>query len=288
MLTLVFAGDGQPFAEAGREVNVLYDESGGVCARMHLGPAGRWLTWTGLGTFLLLHGASTVHVFPEPGTSRDLVIKKFERMLQPLMLQALGYQALHAASVVTAGGVFGFCGHVRSGKSTLAYACREAGSTQFSDDALVLSVDGAKNVVLAHPLPYAPRLRPASRAHFRTGSDGEPAAADRARAITPLRALFLLRPSPSETRLVTLVRLPLVQAFSAVLTYAHCFDAQSPSDISGIVHDFLEITRLVPVFQLTYRPDFTKLQTVVDQVLAAPGMVPEPVDQGFATADASR
>jgi hypothetical protein len=71
------------------------------------------------------------------------------------------------------------------------------------------------------------------------------------------------------------------------LTYAHCFDAQSPTDISGIVHDFLEITRLVPVFQLTYRPDFTELQTVVDHVLAAPDLAPEPVDRLFATADAS-
>ena len=99
-----------------------------------------------------------------PDARHEEISDTFDRLLQPVILQALGKQALHAAASVGPTGTIAFCGNAGSGKSTLGFAMRQAGYRQLADDALVLQLE--QDRVSVCPLPFAPRLRPASRLHF--------------------------------------------------------------------------------------------------------------------------
>src|SRR5262249_47665583 len=147
-----------------RKVNEWVDDAGVVLARGFSSGDLQWIDWVGLGTFGFRAGSHEVRVWPQPGARHAAVVEAFSRTLQPLILQVLGWQVLHAGAVVWHTGVLAFCGSKGSGKSTLAFAMRQAGWQQFADDALVMRLDGGR--VMACALPFTPRLRPATRAHF--------------------------------------------------------------------------------------------------------------------------
>ncbi len=136
LLHLVFETQPPP-RHPDREVCVWRDEQGHVFARAFAQGARRWIDWPGLGIFAFAAGSHRVQVWPA-ATDRDLVAGAFARRLQPIILQALGRQAIHASAVLGRGGVLAFCGVGHSGKSTLAFAMARIGFRQVADDALVL------------------------------------------------------------------------------------------------------------------------------------------------------
>ena len=138
MLTLAFAGGDAPTPGTGRKVNEWCDDNGEVFARAHTSKDLHWIDWPGLGVFAFSAGSHEVRVWPEPGTQHEAIVDTFSRTLEPVILQTLGWQALHAGAAVGPTGVVAFCGRKGSGKSTLAFAMHQAGWRQFADDALVL------------------------------------------------------------------------------------------------------------------------------------------------------
>ena len=106
-------------------------------------------------------------------------------MLRPIVLQALGWQALHAGAALTSEGALLFCGRSGAGKSTTAYALGQMGWTQVADDQVVWQLhDGRPKV---QPLPFKPRLRPLS--HARLGDKAAPRSPrPRGRAASPASA----------------------------------------------------------------------------------------------------
>jgi hypothetical protein len=226
-----------------------------------------------VGTFAFSSESSIVHAWPAPGANPDVVVKQFETVLQPVILQALGWQTLHAAAVAGSGGALALCGVRGSGKSTIAFALRQAGWTQIADDALVLSVDAGH--VTAHPLPFTSRLREASFRHFAGPSDVlADAHAHGDRPATPLRAIFVLQQianlsDPSVSPVAP------ARAFSGLLVHAHCFDMQDREEAQRLTLDYLAIAERVPVLALTYGPDLSGLARVVaviDEAAASLGV----------------
>jgi hypothetical protein len=204
-----------------------------------------------------------VRVWPEPNASYEEISGTFDRLLQPIILQALGKQALHAAAVVGPTGAIAICGNKGSGKSTLGFAMRQAGYWQLADDAVVLQLE--QDRVSVCPLPFVPRLRPASRLHFNYSDQNPAPHVDVRPADLVLSAIFLLR-QDEQTERPRLTLLPQAQAFPAVLAQAYCYDAQDSSHTRRLVDSYLAIVSLVPVFALQYRPDLQQLPQLIEMI----------------------
>jgi hypothetical protein len=275
LLTLTFISDEAPPPSNGREVSKWLDDRGEMCGRAFSFENFHRLEWRGLGVFAFSTGSLEVQVWPEATAPPDLIIQVFSRMLQPVILQALGWQALHASATAGPDGVFAFCGISGCGKSTLAFAMQQAGWCQFADDAVVLRFGG--NCVLACPLPFTPRLRPRSRTHFAQRRSNLALCAERQLSALPLTAVFLLR-QDDELTSPRIALIPRARAFSELLVHAHCFDVADPKHTRQLVNDYLRLSAAVPVFTLEFCPAFEYLpqliRTLVD-VASGAALSPE-------------
>jgi hypothetical protein len=266
MLSLIISEGVAP--EAGSQVNEWRDDCGRVFARAFSSEEHYRIDWPGLGAFVFRPGSRDVRVSPEPDARHEEISDTFDRLLQPVILQALGKQALHAAASVGPCGTIAFCGNAGSGKSTLGFAMRQAGYRQLADDALVLQLE--QDRVGVCPLPFAPRLREASRLHFGYSDQNPAPRVDVRPADLVLSAVFLLRQDDQIER-PRLALLPQAQAFSALLAHAHCYDAQDPSHTKRLVESYLAMVSLVPVFALHYRPVLQQLPQLTEIIKDAAG-----------------
>ncbi|MEZ5319319.1 MAG: hypothetical protein R2752_18095 [Vicinamibacterales bacterium] len=268
MLNLRFApARAESGPPAGRLVNTWRDDAGRVLAQAFRGPDRDWIDWPQLGRFAFHASSRVIEVTPRPGVPRAIIEDTFHTSLQPIILQVMGRQAMHASAALGATGVLAFCGRAGTGKSTLAFAIARAGHRQVADDAIVLSHDPER--VLVHPLPFAPQLRAESLAFF--GEDaplGEPAR--RAAVGTPnLGAVFALSPDASAGAHPRLRQLSAVEAFPVLLAHAHCFDVDDKAHTQAMVETYLEIAARVPVFDLAFAPRWDGLPALVATVLGA-------------------
>ena len=273
VLRLVLADRPQPDGPR-REVAIWRDGQGLEYARAYASDTASWIAWKNLATFAFSDTAD-VRAWPEPDVPANRVADVFARVVQPIVLQAMGCQALHAGAVAGDNGVLAFCGVGHSGKSTVAYALGQRGYRQIADDALVLRVSEGR--IAVRPLPFAPSLRPASRFHFdKSAVDSDhvhqPNPVDDG---LPLKAVFILRQDAALTAPAGPDRLSPVQAFSALLTHAHCFDETSSVHTRRLAEDYLTIAGQVPVMTLTYPPRFAQIEwllRLVERAAEAAGL----------------
>jgi hypothetical protein len=268
MLNLRFAA---PRAEAhppgGRLVNTWRDDAGRVLAQAFSGTDRHWIEWPQLGRFAFHPSSPVIEVTPRPGVPRAIIEATFQTSLQPVILQVMGRQAMHASAVLGATGVLAFCGRGGSGKSTLAFALARAGHRQVADDAIVLTCDPER--VLVHPLPFAPQLRPASRAFFGEAAAGTDPARTASVGTPNLGAVFAITPDASAGSHPRLRQLTAVEAFPILLAHAHCFDVDDKRHTQRMVETYLDIAARVPVFDLMFAPRFDGLAALMATVLGA-------------------
>lgn len=270
MLTRVEASalldDNPASGREAREVNTWRDDQGRMLARACVSGVLRWIDWLGIGRFSFTPPSRTVTVHRAPGVPDAILADTFNRQVQPIVLQALGFQALHASAAVVGDAVVVFAGQAHSGKSTLAHAMGRAGHPQFADDAVV--IDARSAVVVAHAMAFSPRLRDPSRAHFgssaRTDAGGATVPAG---AVRPLGAIVLLTQSASAPAVPTLRRLSAAEGLRLTLAHANGFDAVDPRERRRTLEDYLRITQAAPIFDLTYRPVFAELPALVSAVV---------------------
>lgn len=266
MLTLSFAeGVSPPDASSAREVQTWRDDQGQVCARGFAGPMLRWVDCPRVGVFAFSRSTPAVRAWQASGVSREVVAATFARMLQPLILQAMGWQALHASAVLGGAGLLAFPGLSGSGKSTIAFALGRCGLRQFADDGLVLSVGAGE--INGHALQFTPRLRDRAVEHFAAARSESPAAIAGYGAAAPLKAVVLLRQQQGPWRPWRLEPMPPARAFGSLVAHAHCFDMSDRSDARTFVEDYLTIAERVPVHELTYSPDFGGLPEISNALL---------------------
>jgi hypothetical protein len=248
--------------DSGQSINCWRDEHGEVFAEAFVQAGTYRLTWRDVGVATFAPGQRRVDLTPADGLSSDLAVDRFRRFVQPVVLQAIGYETLHASAVLTGSGAIAFCGISGSGKSTLAFAIgQRPGVVQASDDALVLDVG---DEVRAAPQPFRIRLRPASQAFF--DEPGASHVAPPRQDFVPLVAAFVLLPEPSSVS-PAIARVPRRSAFSVLLTHAHCFDEHDRAETTRLVRHYLRVAERVPVFTVHYALDFSRLPALVDAVL---------------------
>jgi len=264
MLALSFAAGERPIA--GRKLNEWRDDCGALVAEGFCRDELRWLAWFGLGLFAFTPGSLQVQFWPDSDADRERVMDAFSRMLQPIILQALGWEALHASAALTPGGVVGFCGVSGSGKSTLAFAMQLAGWQQFADDSLVLRFgpDG----ITACPMPFRRGLRPPSRQHFEKLADLPRVAVPRHSSEIPLSAIFLLQQSAANSE-PSISRLPKNRAFLDLLPHAHCFAPNEAADGERLVRRYMELAERVPIFAAKFGSGLHELPLLTQAVVEA-------------------
>jgi hypothetical protein len=147
-----------------------------------------------------------------------------------------------------------------------------AGFTHFADDAVILTC--GPDQTMAHAMPFAPRLRPSSRAHFDRLDGGSAVAVSAPRPTTlPLGAVVLLRQDPAAADTHVIRNLTAAHAFVRLLPHAYMFDPHDTAERRRMVEHYLAMVSHTPVFELTYRPDFKGLPALVEAVAA---LVPAP------------
>jgi hypothetical protein len=267
-LRLVFdAGASVPAIDA-RPSAAWRRPSGELQGRAFLTTAGGHVTWSGLGTFTFAQHSDHVHVVPEAGVDRDRIVREFPGTVEPIILQGLGWQVLHAsASMTSRGGVLVFCGASGSGKSTLAYAMQSAGHVQFADDSVVLSRAGAD--VVAWPRPFAPSLRPASRAHFTRHPPRVRAFPRPPHEACRVGAILLVRQDAALVDAVTIAPVPRARAFTTLLPHVHAIDASAGPASRNLVEFYLGVVESTPVLDVAYRPDLSRIERLVGAVVDA-------------------
>lgn len=262
MLTFsIVTGARPPCFARGREVNVWHDEAGRAFARGYSGDRRHWIDWPDIGLFGFEAGSLEVSVWLTRTDRASAAADAGRRVLQPMILQALGFQALHASAIVLPEGVMAFCGRSGHGKSTLAYALAARGFRQFADDAVLLEI--VEDRAIAHPLRFTPRLRPPSEHHL-----GPTVAGHGERAPAPLHVLWILELLTTGDR-PQVERISEVHAFSALVAHAHCFDPTDADGTKRMAEAYMAVAASVPVMRLRYPPGFDRLDAVLDSVLAA-------------------
>lgn len=253
-------------------VHVWFNRQGGVVARGFRDAGSYWMAWPSLATYQFAAGSSFITAHAVPGAPVDVIWDVYRRSVVPMALQVLGWEALHASSIVTARGVAGFCAPSETGKSTIAFGLRRRGFPQWSDDGLVFRCDGRP---VATPLPFEARLRPASLEIFgdtnawRRGIEGNSPGEQRYTEPMSVGLICLLKRragEPDEAPLIRRVE-PAV-AFPELLIHAHEFDPYDPERRTRMMQTYLDLAAHVPVIEVSFVPNPERLGALLDAIVA--------------------
>lgn len=263
-----------PAAPGDRAVQVWTDAKGVALAYAWLEDGWSWIGWPGLAAFRFSPDLPVVTAFPDGNGSEVSVRDIFYRFVLPVALQARGFEALHASAVLRGQSAIVFCAQTEVGKSTISFALAARGCRQLADDSVVLDL-GESGVSLI-PLPFRPDVKPLPGV---VTPDAVPATASRSgvwhhpeadAAPIPLGAIFVLDRLPAGAGpAVKLRRLDPVQAYTAVLAHAHCYDVTSRESRRRLLMRYLDLVEAVPVLKVEFRPGFDTLPEVLDEIVRA-------------------
>jgi hypothetical protein len=221
----------------------------------------------GVAVFEFERESGHVTASPEGSPPPELIEDAFYRCVLPMALQARGCEVLHASALqVSGGGVVGFCGLARTGKSTLAEGLRRRGYPLWANDALVLEV--SRKSVQALPVPFSVRLRPDSQAFFGRHSEPEQWIEHHRGESVPVTALCVLERirENHDAPLVDVRRLSPAASLRALLTHACCFMTEEAERKRRTMTNYLDLVAHVPIFQVSFATGFQHFPAVLDAV----------------------
>jgi hypothetical protein len=195
------------------------------------------------------------------GATDAVVEDLFASTVQPLFLQVVGYEALHASAVQTTRGVAAFCGVSGSGKSTLAYALTRRTFEPWADDVVVFDADREADVVSVH-VPHPPRLREPTRQFFLVGDDAPQITPDVLRRSAPLALVFVLRPDAVHA----VRRLSPPEALERLLPHGLRFTLSDSERRRTMMAHYFNLVATVKVFELGFRRGLDLLPMLVDEI----------------------
>jgi hypothetical protein len=202
-----------------------------------------------------------VAVLATPGTTDAVIEDLFLTTVQPLFLQVVGYEALHASAIQTTHGVASFCGASGSGKSTLAYALIRRAFEPWADDVVVFDADREADVVSVH-VPHPPRLREPTRQFFLVGDDAPQITPDVLRPSAPLALVFVLRPDAVHA----VRRLSPPEALERLLPHGLRFTLSDSERRRTMMAHYFNLVATVKVFELGFRRGLDLLPMLVDEI----------------------
>jgi hypothetical protein len=208
--------------------------------------------------------------FPERPIDPSWIVDLCRRTVEPLALQSLGWETVHASAVCTASGVMAFCGERQAGKSTVAYALSRRGYQQYADDMVVLQVGSGEIRTLDRP--FGVRLRSEPAAFFGFEPDGRhfqdvtPLTSDHENVSTrPIAALFVLRRIQAGDPEIE--RLEPGAALAAVTPHAYCFNPDGQGR-KRLLRNYLHVATTVPVYELRFKAGLERLDSVLTHLEA--------------------
>ena len=213
-----------------------------------------------VGAFRIERGYSAAIGYPEPGVDLSSFQAAFFHGVAPWLLQRQDWDCLHASAVLIPAGVVIFCGPSGCGKSTLARAWSERGAAIYADDAAPFLVrDG---VAMSARIPQRLRLREPAASHFPIERHDPFSASSASRELTydleptlrPVSSIYWPEPAAGGMRCAgpVIERVPATEAFSLLLSEAHCMSLRDPACNRKMVRNYLSLVRSVPVFRLRY------------------------------------
>lgn len=252
--------DGVGPQPSGRTAGVWYDGDGRECGRASVDQPHRWLEWQPAGLFRFDLSDHVVDAWPAEGIEPDGLRYAFVHEVEPLVLQARGWQALHASAVAADGRATAFCGVSGSGKSTIAYAMTQRGRQHVSDDHLIIEVTDEEIQVL--PRAFDASLRSASAAHFNTHA----VHAVYSSPVCQLTAVAIVQQVADLDEPFVIEPVAPAEAFVALLPHVHCFDSRDRGEMARVTEDYLALVERLPIYRLRYRPSFAVLPRLLDAV----------------------
>jgi hypothetical protein len=218
----------------------------------------------GLARFDFQPPAARVRVTVTHSADDDLVVDLFRTTVQPLALQVVGFEVLHASAVLRRDKVFAFCGVSGTGKSTIAYGLSQRSCTLWGDDALVFDADGPSGV-RCFQLPYVAQLREPTRNFFAVTEDaptvGDEGIPDSPRALAVITVLERCADGRHEIR-----RLDSAKALEAILPHGYRFTLTDRPRTRRTVESYLDLVARVPVLLGRFTPGFERLPAFLDEL----------------------
>jgi hypothetical protein len=249
-------------------VNVWRNKRGGIVATGFTEGGVHWMHWPYLAAYRFAPGEPSITAYPAANAPLDVLEDTYRRSVVPMALQALGYEALHSSASLTPSGVVGFFAASETGKSTIAYGLSERGFPQWGDDSLLF--EPAARPFVSRRLPFDIRLRPRSRAFFDANTMRDEAEAIALPESAPVAALCLLtRGERPVAAPVDVCRLNPVRAFSWLIAHAHCFNPHDDARRATMLKHYLDLTALVPVYEVTFLASLDVLPLVLDGIVGA-------------------
>lgn len=241
------------------------DASGGVFA--HCTSAGRRFSMhiPGVATFHFESGNAEVWAQAETGAVPAEIHDLYRGFVLPMALQALGFEVLHASSILTPAGVVAWCAGTGTGKSTLAYGLHRRGWPLWSDDIVVWRIAG--NHACAYSVESIVHLRAPSQEHFDTDETLEVAPPAQERPIAAINILERL-PSDAKSPANTITRLSPTAGFSALLAHAYCFSLTDHERKRHMAESYLALAARLPIWSVRFQGGLDLLDGLLDQVEA--------------------
>lgn len=269
-LVIAAAGTVAPAAPSPERpgVNVWRNKRGGIVATGFTEDGVHWMHWPYLAAYRFAPGEPSITAYPAANAPLDVLEDTYRRSVVPMALQALGYEALHASASLIPSGVVGFFAASETGKSTIAYGLSQRGFPQWGDDSLLFEPDA--HPFLSRRLPFDIRLRPRSSVFFDANSPRDDEEAIVLPESAPVFALCLLtRTDHPAVAPVEVRRLDPVRAFSCLIAHAHCFNPHDDARRATMLAHYLDLTALVPVYEISFLPSLDVLPVVLDGIVEA-------------------
>jgi hypothetical protein len=247
-------------------VHVWRNKRGGIVATGFTDGGVHWMHWPHLAAYRFAPGESAITAYPAPNAPLDVLEDTYRRSVVPMALQALGYEALHASASLMPAGVVGFFAASETGKSTVAYGLAQRGFPQWGDDSLLF--EPSARPFRSRRLPFDIRLRPRSSAFFDQREPLDEPDAILLPEAAPVAALCLLtRGDLPAAAPVDVHVLDPVRSFSWLIAHAHCFNPNDDARRASMLKHYLDLTALVPVYEIVFLPSLDVLPVVLDGII---------------------
>jgi hypothetical protein len=250
------------------------------CQRLSDGTT--YLRWAGLFEFLISHDARTIEYQRfEKATDESLTTYLLGQVLS-FSLLSLGYEPLHATTVVIDGEAVAFLGDCGYGKSTLGAAFLARGIPILTDD--VLALEMREGCWMAHCGPPRLKLFPSVARKVLARAAGSRFNADTSKLVlplaraeasytpVPLRALYVLSDPPQRgsrpSARISIAPIEGQEAFLALIRSAFNLIQIDRARLAVQFNFATRLVRDVPVRRLTYRRRLSLLNMVCDAVIA--------------------
>jgi hypothetical protein len=221
-----------------------------------------------VGMFHYSDATGQVVAVPRNAIEEGRVRAIYQRVVLPFLLQALGYEMLHASAVRTERGVVAFCGDSGAGKSTIVVGLSRRGYPIWADDALLLDASAR---IRAIALPFVVRLRREPTEFFGLGGRGDASLCDLSgveRDPVELAAVCVLKRRAGADGGEVIECRRGTSALTAMLAHACAFNLEDLDRKRRMVTQYLAVAARVPVFEAVVRPGLERLSELLDQLEA--------------------